>query len=102
LDRIAALQALLTRNPNDTRAHFGLAAEFEKNSNWPQVIHHLQLYLQNTQDQGNAWGRLARAYQATGNLEAATRAYRSGIQAAYAHGHPSMAAEFEAALEELP
>src|SRR5262245_8947837 len=93
---------MLARNPSDTRALFGLAAEFEKNSDWHQVIHHLELYLQNTEDQGNAWGRLARAHQATGDLEAAGHAYRSGIRAARAHGHPSMASEFEAALAELP
>jgi DNA-binding SARP family transcriptional activator len=93
---------MLARNPRDARAHFGLAAEFEKNSDWPRVIQHLELYLESAEDQGNAWGRLARAYLAKGNVGAAARAYRTGIEAARAHGHPSMAAEFEEALEELP
>jgi tetratricopeptide (TPR) repeat protein len=92
---------MLNRNPADGRAHFGLAAEFEKLGDWDQVIGHLQAYLQLAEDQGNAWGRLARAHVATGDVPAAAAAYRKGIEAARQHGHPSMAAEFEDALSEL-
>ncbi len=100
-DRIESLRALLTRNPQDGRAHFGLAAEFEKRADWSQVIDHLKQYLDLTEDQGNAWGRLAKAHAASGNLPDAAQAYRKGIDAARRHGHPSMAAEFETALEDL-
>jgi E3 SUMO-protein ligase RanBP2 len=100
-DRIQALQALLARNPGDGRAHFGLAAEYEKRGEWAQVISHLTEYLNLTEDQGNAWGRLAKAHLASGETEAAARAYERGIEAARRHGHPSMAAEFEAAREDL-
>jgi E3 SUMO-protein ligase RanBP2 len=100
-DRIQALLALLARNPGDGRAHFGLAAEYEKRSEWAQVISHLSEYLSLTEDQGNAWGRLANAQLALGQTEAAAQSYQRGIDAARRHGHPSMAAEFEAAREDL-
>ena len=100
-ERIEILRGLLARNPNDMRAHFGLAAEFEKTANWSEVIRYLEYYLARSEDQGNAWGRLARAHREVGNKEAAAEAYRSGIAAALKHGHPSMAAEFEEALAEL-
>lgn len=98
--RIDALQKLLARNPNDERALFGLANEFEKNERWHDVVEHLSRYLQVADDEGNAWGRLAYALRATGRSDEAREAYRRGVEVAQAHGHPSMAAEFEAILEE--
>ena len=100
-DRVAALRGMLDRNPDDPRAHFGLASELEKQACWTEVVVHLRRYLELTEDQGNAWGRLARALAATGDVSAAAAAFAKGIEAARRHGHPSMAADFEEALEEL-
>lgn len=97
--RIAALKQLLDRNPNDPRALFGLANELEKEARWNDVVEQLSRYLQVAQDEGNAWGRLAHALRATGRDAEAREAYRKGVQVALAHGHPSMAAEFEEILE---
>ena len=99
--RIHALQALLARNPHDGRAHFGLATEYEKSEQWDLVIRHLRAYLETSEDQGNAWGRLAKAQLATGDAQAAARSYQTGIECAIRHGHPSMAGEFEDALASL-
>jgi tetratricopeptide (TPR) repeat protein len=98
--RIKALHALLEKNPNDARAHFGLAAEYEKLELWDAVVEELQQYLAMTEDQGNAWGRLAHALRKGGRDAEAREAYQKGITAAQANGHPSMAAEFQATLEE--
>jgi hypothetical protein len=92
---------MLDRNPADRRAHFGLAAEFEKSQQWDLVISHLRAYLESADDQGNAWGRLARAQLATGDRPGAAESYRKGIDSANRHGHPSMASEFEDALYAL-
>lgn len=100
-DRISVLQRMLDHNPGDPRAHFGLAAEYERAGDTERVIAHLERYLAMADDQGNAWGRLATAYHAQGRLEEARRAYERGIAQARHHGHPSMAAEFEMALDEL-
>lgn len=97
--RIAALQQLLDRNPKDARALFGLANELEKEARWSDVVEQLSRYLQVAQDEGNAWGRLGHALRATGRDAEAREAYRKGVQVAQAHGHPSMAAEFEEILE---
>lgn len=100
-NRVAALQKMLEKNPDDVRAHFGIAAELEKEQRWPEMIEHLQKYLTQADDQGNAWGRLAKALSASGRTTEAIAAYQNGIAAAQRHGHPSMAAEFEEAVEEL-
>jgi DNA-binding SARP family transcriptional activator len=96
--RIHALREMLKKNPGDPRAHFGLAAEYEKLELWDAVVEELQQYLSMTTDQGNAWGRLGRALKKAGRDSESREAYRKGIEAARAHGHPSMAAEFEEIL----
>ena len=100
-DRIAALQKMLERNPGDVRARFGLAAEYERLQHWPDVIEQLSAYLDGAADEGNAWGRLGRAYLALGRTDEARAAYQTGIEAAARHGHPSMAAEFQDVLDDL-
>ncbi len=99
--RIAALKKLLDRNPNDTRALFGLANELEKAGQWNDVVEYLGRYLRIADDEGNAWGRLGHALRKTGRTDEAREAYRKGMEVAQAHGHPSMAAEFEEILAEL-
>jgi len=100
-ERISALQRMLERNPQDARAHFGLASEYEKVGDWTSAVEHLRLYLAIAEDQGNAWGRLGRALTELGRSTEAVEAYRTGIQQALRHGHPSMAMEFEQTIEEL-
>ncbi len=99
--RIDWLRKQVELNPNDPRLRFGLALEYEKLARWPQVADELREYLALADDQGNAWGRLGRALRELGRKAEARAAYRRGIEAAQAHGHPGMAAEFEEALEEM-
>ena len=97
--RIAGLNKLLERNPNDTRALFGISNEYEKTEQWHKVVDYLARYLQLADDEGNAWGRLAHALRMSGRADEARAAYARGVEVARAHGHPSMAAEFEDILE---
>jgi Flp pilus assembly protein TadD len=99
-DRIAALEKLLERSPDDPRARFGLALELEKLGHWDEAATQLTRYLELTNDEGNAWGRLGNALRQLGRDEEARTAYSRGIEAARTHGHPSMAAEFEEVLED--
>src|SRR5690606_28522339 len=100
-ERIEALRRMLEKNPDDPRARFGLAAEYEKAGRWHDVVEQLTAYLAVADDEGNAWGRLGRALREIGREEEARDAYRKGIEAAARHGHPSMAAEFQEAIDEL-
>jgi Flp pilus assembly protein TadD len=99
--RIEALQHLLESHPNDPRAHFGLALEYERLEQWSEVVAHLQAYLSASDDEGNAHGRLARALLQLGRLPEARASFQAGIEAANRHGHPTMAAELEEELEEI-
>lgn len=97
--RIDTLRTLIERNPDDPRLRFGLALEYEKLGLWDRAAHELRAYLALADDQGNAWGRLGHALRRLGRDDEAKEAYRKGIEAAYRHGHPGMAAEFEETLD---
>jgi E3 SUMO-protein ligase RanBP2 len=99
-DRIAALERMLQARPEDARLRFGLAVEFEKAGRVEDAVRELGTYLERTEDQGNAWGRLGALLRRLGRDEEARAAYRRGIEQALKHGHPSMAAELEATLAE--
>jgi E3 SUMO-protein ligase RanBP2 len=99
--RIDALRRMVERNPEDVRARFGLAAEYERAGRWEDVVRELEAYLARADDEGNAWGRLGHALRELGRADAAREAYRRGIEAANRHGHPSMAAEFDETLEDM-
>jgi Flp pilus assembly protein TadD len=99
-DRISNLRSLLQKSPRDARLLFGLALELEKQEQWQEVADTLRTYLSIADDEGNAWGRLGRALRNTGNDDESRQAYHKGIEVARAHGHPSMAAEYEEVLED--
>lgn len=97
-DRLGALQEMARTRPDDPRARFGLALEYLKRERWEDAVDALRAYLAMTEDEGNAWGRLGDALFELGRDDEAREAYRTGIEAALRHGHPSMAEEFEAVL----
>jgi len=98
-DRIAALVRMLEKRPDDARLRFGLALEYQKDGKREDAVRELRAYLAASEDEGNAWGRLGALLREMGNDEEAREAYRRGIEAAYRHGHPTMAAEFEEVLD---
>jgi Flp pilus assembly protein TadD len=100
-DRLAALQAMLERKPDDTRLQFGVAVELLRQGKLEEGARALRAYLEAADDEGNAWGRLGQALQELGRDEEARAAYEKGVEAALRHDHPTMAEEFREILGEL-
>ena len=98
-DRIAVFEQMLAADPSNTMVMFGLAKEYEKLGRHDDVIRILEDYLAKADDEGNAYGTLAAAYEKTGNREKAIETYRKGIDVSLAHGHPSMANEYKMTLD---
>ena len=90
---------MLEADPANAMVMFGLAKEYEKLGQNEEVIALLEDYLAKADDEGNAYGMLAKAYEAAGDREKAKSALSRGISAAEAHGHPSMASEYKMTLE---
>ncbi|MDX1674718.1 MAG: tetratricopeptide repeat protein [Longimicrobiales bacterium] len=97
--RIENLQRMLDRHPDDARLRFGLALEYEKAGRWQEAVEQLERYLEQAEDEGNAWGRLGEALRRLGRDDDARDAYRRGIEAATRHHHPTMADEFREILQ---
>ena len=90
---------MLAGDPANTAVLFGLAKEYEKSGDDGKVIQTLERYLAAADDEGNAYGMLARAYERAGDRDKARDTYVRGAEVAMAHGHPGMAEEYREILE---
>ena len=98
-NRIEVFRQMLETDPDNTMVMFGLAKEYEKLGQFPDVIELLENYLSKADDEGNAYGVLANAYALSGDREKAVEIYQKGIDISMAHGHPSMANEYRMTLD---
>jgi predicted Zn-dependent protease len=101
MDRIEVFRKMLESDPQQTITRFGLANELLKSERYEEAVSELRLYLSQADDQGAAYGMLARALEKLERTDEARAAYEQGIAAARRHQHPGMAQEFELALAEL-
>ena len=92
---------MIEADPTNTMVLFGLAKEYEKLGQAEEVIKLLEDYIATSDDEGNAYGSLAKAYDAIGNREKAKEVYAKGIEVSLAHGHPTMAGDYKFNLEML-
>jgi tetratricopeptide (TPR) repeat protein len=97
--RIDIFKQMLRNDPVNSSILFGLAKEYEKVGQTEGVIETLERYLAISDDEGNAFGMLARAYEKAEQRDQARVTYQRGIDAAKKHGHPSMAEEYRTILE---
>jgi predicted Zn-dependent protease len=96
--RIQLFEQMLTTDPANTAVLFGLAKEYEKAGRDEEMIDTLNRYLEAADDEGNAFGMLAAAYERIGQKDKAREAYQRGIETAQRHGHPGMAEEYRMTL----
>jgi predicted Zn-dependent protease len=97
--RIETFKQMLENDSENTLVRFGLANEYLKAERYEEAILALRDYLQRADDEGAAFGMLARAYEKTGQREKAREAFMRGIEAAELHGHPSMAEDYRETLQ---
>ncbi len=98
-NRIEVFKQMLEADPQNTMVMFGLAKEYEKLGQTSEVIALLESYIAQTDDEGNAYGMLAKAYEQNGERERAKATYEKGIEVSNAHGHPSMANDYRMTLD---
>ncbi|HKS09358.1 MAG TPA: hypothetical protein VJS13_07405 [Pyrinomonadaceae bacterium] len=98
MSRIEVFEQMLATDPSNTSVLFGLAKEYEKAGRDNDLIEMLHRYLEKVDDEGNAFGMLASAYERLGKRDEARAAYERGIETAQRHGHPGMAEEYRMTL----
>lgn len=96
--RIELFKQMLVSDPTNTSVLFGLAKEYEKAGRDAELLETLNRYLENSDDEGNAYGMLAGAYGRAGQRDKAREALERGIETAQLHGHPGMAEEYRMTL----
>jgi predicted Zn-dependent protease len=101
MSKLDVFREMVAKNPENPLARFGLANEALKAGLHEEGVEHLRAYLARHDDEGNAWGRLGEALVALGQVDEAKIAIHRGIAAAQRFGHPGMANELTARLEEL-
>src|SRR5215212_2964093 len=97
--RIDTFKQMLESDPENNLVRFGLANEYLKEERYEEAITALNDYLQRADDEGAAFGMLARALERVGRREEAREAFERGIEAATLHGHPSMAEDYRMTLQ---
>ena len=97
-NRIELFEQMLATDPGNTSVLFGLAKEYEKAGRDRDLVETLKRYLENCDDEGNAFGMLAGAYERLGERDKARDAYERGVETAQRHGHPGMADEYRMML----
>lgn len=98
-DRIETFKQMLEADPDNSMVLFGLANEYLKAENTTDAIKTLEEYLQKSDDEGAAYGMLAKAYEKSGESEKAKNMLEQGIIASNKHGHPTMAADYQMTLD---
>lgn len=98
-NRIEVFKQMIEADADNTMVLFGLANEYQKISDWQNTIATLEEYLSKADDEGNAYGMLAKAYEQTGMREKAKTIYEKGIEVSIAHGHPTMAHDYQMTLD---
>jgi predicted Zn-dependent protease len=97
-NRLEFFEKMLASDPANTSVLFGLAKEYEKAGRYDDVVATLNRYLEKVDDEGNAFGMLASAYEQLGQRDKARETYERGIETAQRHGHPGMAEEYRMTL----
>jgi predicted Zn-dependent protease len=98
-NRIEVFKQMLEADPTNTMVLFGLANEYQKAEDWNKTIETLEDYLTKADDEGAAYGMLAKAFERVGEREKARQTYEKGIEVSNAHGHPTMANEYRMTLD---
>ncbi|MGI8468259.1 MAG: tetratricopeptide repeat protein [Pyrinomonadaceae bacterium] len=98
-NRIEVFKQMLATEPTNTMVMFGLAKEYEKLNKPEEVVRLLENYLARTDDEGNAYGMLAKAYEQSGRREKAIETYEKGIEVSLKNGHPTMANDYRMTLD---
>lgn len=99
VSRIDVFRQMLETDPDNTMVRFGLANEYLKAEQYADAVTALEEYLQRADDEGAAYGMLARAHEKLGQRAEARACFEKGIAVSQAHGHPSMASDYQMTLE---
>jgi len=101
MDRIAALNEILTENPKDAFARYGLAMEYSKQGDFDRALAEFSILLENNPDYTAGYFMGAQTLVRAERAEDAKRMLQDGIASARRTGNLHAQSEMEALLAEL-
>ena len=101
MDRIAALNDVLTQNPNDAFARYGLAMEYSKQGDFDRSLAEFSILLKSSPDYTPGYFMAAQTLAKAARTDEAKRMLVDGISSARRTGNQHAQSEMTAMLEEL-
>jgi predicted Zn-dependent protease len=101
MDRIAALNDILTQNPNDAFARYGLAMEYSNQGDLDRALAEFSILLQATPDYTAGYFMAAQTLARAGRADEAKTMLTDGIASARRTGNLHAQGEMEGMLAEL-
>ncbi len=101
MDRIAALNEILTQNPNDAFARYGLALEYSKQGDLDRSLAEFSILLKSTPDYTPGYFMAAQTLARADRIGEAKGMLTDGIACARRTGNLHAQSEMEAMLAEL-
>jgi tetratricopeptide (TPR) repeat protein len=101
MDRIGMLTEILTANPGDSLAHYGLAMEYSKAGQVEAAIREFKALIAENPDYTPAYFMAAQTLANASRLDEAKRMLVDGISSARRTGNAHAQSEMTAMLEEL-
>jgi predicted Zn-dependent protease len=101
MDRIAALNDILTENPNDAFARYGLAMEYSRQGDFDRALAEFAILLQHHPDYTAGYFMAAQTLVRADRADEAKIKLQEGIASARRTGNLHAQSEMEAMLGEL-
>ncbi len=101
MDRIAALNEVLTQNPKDAFARYGLAMEYSRQGDFDRALAEFALLLEDHPDYTAGYFMAAQTLVRAERSDDAKQMLRDGIASALRTGNLHAQSEMEAMLAEL-
>jgi tetratricopeptide (TPR) repeat protein len=101
MDRVAVLKEILSQNPNDAFARYGLAMEYSKSGQVEEALREFSALLAANPDYTAGYFMAAQMLVRAGREEEARKLLRDGIAAAQRTGNQHAQSEMEGMLGEL-
>lgn len=101
MDRIAALNEVLTEHPKDAFARYGLAMEYSRQGDFDRALAEFSILLENHRDYTAGYFMAAQTLVRAERVEEAKKLLHDGIASARRTGNLHALSEMEAMLGEL-
>ncbi len=101
MDRIATLNEILTENPKDAFARYGLAMEYSKQGDFDRALAEFSILIENHADYTAGYFMAAQTLVRAERAEDAKKMLHDGIASARRTGNLHAQSEMEALLSEL-